>query len=81
MLKKDVKKRIESLYDAVQNARIPYMVMIYPLGDGSGRWEVAEYFKKDVVKNNTFTVNHYSEYKAPEGFKGFILIDDIADDD
>ncbi|HHZ05799.1 MAG TPA: hypothetical protein GX401_03255 [Clostridiales bacterium] len=79
-MKADIIKRINALHEAVQKAELPDMVFIEPK---DGKWEVTEQFfgmKKNAstdIKYNTFLIDHYGQYKAPEGFKGVIIIDDL----
>lgn len=87
-MKKDLLNRINELHSRIQEAKIPYLVFIAK-DDASGKWKVTEQYalknRKGKAVNgmqtNEFMVDDYNDYKAPEGFKGVIFIDDMGETD
>lgn len=87
-MKKDLLNRINELHSRIQESKIPHLVYISK-DNTSGKWKVTEQYalknKKGKavtgIDTKEFLIDDYNDYKAPEGFKGVIFIDDMGETD
>lgn len=82
-MKTDVLKRIQALQKKLRKNYLPIFVMIH-YDEEKEKWIAQETYYHDVKGLGTFKkieLNHYNDYKMPEGFNGPIIIDNMFEAD